>query len=67
MFCEGYVKENIEKWGAGVDDWRLLFQVDSDGNMNIDWGDVGVVYFWIRKQDLANRNFDNVWTIMQCC
>jgi len=70
VYCggpEGYVKENVDKWGAGVDDWRLLFQVDSDENMNVVWGDVGIVYFWIRKQDLANKNFENIWTIMQCC
>ena len=30
------------------------------------WGDVGKLYFWIRKQDLARRDFSNVWMIMQC-
>ncbi|MGN0700170.1 MAG: DUF1963 domain-containing protein [Oscillospiraceae bacterium] len=30
------------------------------------FGDCGHIYFWIRKADLAARNFDNVWLILQC-
>ena len=29
-------------------------------------GDVGNLYFYIRKQDLAERNFDKVWLVLQC-
>lgn len=45
-------------------DWRLLLQVDSDEHMT--WGDVGHIYFWIRKQDLEERDFSNCWLILQC-
>jgi uncharacterized protein YwqG len=57
----------------GIDDWTLLYQCDSDdtdydggpgiGNM---WGDCGLLYFWIRKSDLAARRFERTWTILQC-
>jgi uncharacterized protein YwqG len=30
------------------------------------WGDAGRLYFWIRKQDLAEQSFDAVWAILQC-
>ncbi|UDQ99492.1 DUF1963 domain-containing protein [Lentisphaerota bacterium WC36G] len=30
------------------------------------WGDSGMIYFWIRKQDLKARNFENVWLHLQC-
>ena len=30
------------------------------------FGDCGKIYFNIRKEDLKNRNFDNVWLILQC-
>ena len=30
------------------------------------FGDCGHLYFWIRKQDLQNRDFDHVWMILQC-
>lgn len=49
-------------------EWELLLQIDSDhegpGWM---WGDVGRLYFWLRKQDLAARRFDNAWLVLQCC
>ena len=52
---------------GGWQDWILLLQIDTDeegpGWM---WGDCGRIYYWIRKQDLAARNFDNVWLVLQC-
>ncbi|MBI1279377.1 MAG: DUF1963 domain-containing protein [Anaerolineaceae bacterium] len=47
-------------------DWQLLFQIDCDNNLKVEWGDAGMVYFWIRKQDLQNKIFDKTWAIMQC-
>jgi uncharacterized protein YwqG len=46
-------------------DWRLLLQVDSDDH-GMMWGDVGHIFFWIRKQDLAERDFSKCWLILQC-
>ncbi len=51
---------------AGAADWRLLFQLDSDDAASMMWGDLGMLYFWIRKQDLSAREFGKVWTILQC-
>jgi len=50
----------------GVKDWQLLLQLDCDGNLDWMWGDAGMVYFWIRSQDLEPQNFSNVWCEMQC-
>ena len=53
---------------AKADQWMLLFQmgtVESD-HYELMFGDCGHIYFWIRKSDLANMNFDNVWLILQC-
>jgi uncharacterized protein YwqG len=50
----------------GVKDWQLLLQLDSDDNLDWMWGDAGVIYFWIRKQDLEKQDFSNVWCEMQC-
>jgi uncharacterized protein YwqG len=30
------------------------------------WGDLGMLYYWIREEDLAARRFDRVWGISQC-
>jgi uncharacterized protein YwqG len=59
---------------AGIGDWMLLFQCDSDdtdydgkgigiGHM---WGDCGLLYFWVRRQDVGARDFTRTWTILQC-
>jgi uncharacterized protein YwqG len=50
----------------GVKDWQLLLQLDSDDNLDLMWGDSGMLYFWIRKQDLERHDFSNVWCEMQC-
>jgi uncharacterized protein YwqG len=52
--------EAREKAKAKKGDWQLLLQVDSDSNAGMMWSDMGTICFYIRKQDLANRNFDNV-------
>jgi uncharacterized protein YwqG len=49
-----------------ADEWTLLFQMDSDDNCRAMWGDCGMIYFAIKRDDLRNRNFDNVWAVFQC-
>jgi uncharacterized protein YwqG len=46
--------------------WRLLLQVDSDDAAGLMWGDSGMLYYWIRDDDLAARRFDRAWCVMQC-
>lgn len=64
--ASGYEDPRALELEANADDWILLLQVDSDEGIDLMWGDVGSVYFWIKKADLASRNFDNVWMILQC-
>lgn len=50
-------------------DWILLFQLDTvtdEKDFELMWGDMGRLYFYIRKDDLINRHFENVWTVLQC-
>ena len=47
-------------------DWRLLMQIDTDDDADMMWGDAGMIYFWIRDQDLRARRFDKTWMIFQC-
>lgn len=46
--------------------WKLLFQLDSEDNAEMMWGDSGRLYFWIKEKDLNNRNFEKTWLILQC-
>ncbi len=49
-------------------DWVLLFQMDTveSDDYELMFGDCGHIYFWIKKEDLANKNFENIWLILQC-
>lgn len=45
-------------------DWTLLFQMGTDSGL--EFGDVGHINYWIKKQDLARCDFDKAWLILQC-
>ena len=49
-------------------EWVMLFQMGTveDGDYELMFGDCGHIYFWIRKQDLLECNFDGAWLIQQC-
>ena len=69
IYCGDASEDNnprVEELKKGMKDWRLLLQIDSDENCEMMWGDVGRIYFWIKTEDLKNRNFDKVWLILQC-
>lgn len=69
LYCgdsSGYGDLRARALESGADDWELLLQLDSDDSAEIMWGDVGMLYFWIRRQDLAARRFARVWMTLQC-
>ena len=49
--------------GAGA--WRLLFQLDSEADAGMRWGDAGMLYFWIERDALKTMRFENVWMVLQ--
>ena len=70
IYCgnpDGYKDPGAPALRSGARDWRLLLQIDSDEKASMMWGDVGRIYYWIRKDDLAARNFNNAWFDLQCC
>lgn len=70
LYCgdtSGYEDPRAAELAAGARDWRLLLQLGSDEDgLGVMWGDVGRLYFWIRRQDLAAGRFEAAWTILQC-
>ncbi len=48
------------------DPMLLLFQMDSDEMMDLQWGDMGIGHFFIREADLAARRFDRVQYSWDC-
>ncbi len=49
-------------------DWILLLQLTTLENEDWEWmwGDGGMLYFYIKKQDLAAKRFENAWFSLQC-
>ena len=47
------------------DDWKLLLQFDTDEELGVMWGDLGRIYFWIRKSDAIKNVFTNTCLILQ--
>lgn len=74
-FLMAWLQENEEAApGTGEEaelDWQLLLQLDSElfeklGTPGIMFGDSGLIYFGIRSEDLARRDFEKTWFTLQC-
>jgi hypothetical protein len=46
---------------AAEREWRLLLQVYSNEEADMDWAGGGVIHFGIARADLAARDFSRVW------
>ncbi|WP_150048991.1 MULTISPECIES: YwqG family protein [Methylomonas] len=69
VYCgnsEGYDCKQAEALKAHPNDWRLLLQFDSDEDIDAMWGDMGMLYFWVRESDARAAGFDDAWMILQC-
>ncbi len=58
-------ERKAKKLSKGDKDWVLLMQLDSDDSLWM-WGDLGMLYFWIRRQAPEARDFSKGWVILQC-
>jgi len=58
--------ECAERTKTAPEDWNLLLQVGSDPEIPFQWDDSGALYYWIRNEDLKERDFSKVICIEQC-
>ncbi len=69
MACEDeFSEKEKEEIEAAKEDWLLLFQLASiqdEEHGDLMFDDLGNIYFWIKKEDLAARKFENAWLILQ--
>ena len=65
---ESYPKQYQKEIKSASKDWILLFQMDTveTDDYELMFGDSGHIYFWIKKEDLKNKNFEDIWLILQC-
>lgn len=62
----GYEDPRVEELEKSAGDWKLLLQFDSDDDLEVMWGDAGMLYFWVREQEAQAGNFANAWLVLQC-
>lgn len=56
-----------KKVQEGTLQWELLLQVDSHMELNgMCWGDLGRLYWVMRRRDLLARRFERAWCLLQC-
>src|SRR5262249_16673268 len=69
IYCgnpEGYATSRAKQLENGAGNWRLLFQMDSDDELGVLWGDGGMLYFWVEQAPAKRGDFSNVWLVLQC-
>lgn len=59
-------KQSWDEAAARAHHWLLLLQFDTDGDLDVMWGDAGMIYFCIREDDLRAGRFENVHSTTQC-
>jgi len=55
----------VQELSKGANDWLLLLQVDSDHQAGMSWASTGMLYYWIKKEDLQAHNFEHTWLVLQ--
>jgi uncharacterized protein YwqG len=55
----------VDELSKGAKDWQLLLQVDSDEHAGMRWASDGMLYYWIKKEDMQARQFDHTWVVLQ--
>tara|TARA_R100000306_G_scaffold62400_1_gene69513 strand:+ start:17919 stop:18911 length:993 start_codon:yes stop_codon:yes gene_type:complete len=55
-----WLTSNREMIADEVDQWRLLFQLQSNSQMNLNINDADPLYVFIKHTDLMNRNFSDI-------
>jgi uncharacterized protein YwqG len=69
LYCgdsTGYDDPRAGAMTPGAADWKLLFQIDSDDDLGLMWGDCGRIYFWVRQEEARRGEFGNAWLVLQC-
>lgn len=63
---KAYKNAEAKDFESAKSKWKLLFQFDSDEELGVMWGDVGMLYFWVEQNKSISNDFENTWLILQC-
>jgi len=50
----------------GLDDWQLLWQIDSDDRLDFMWGDDGMLYIFVKREAVQKADLSSAWLDLQC-
>jgi len=70
LYCgdaSGYEDARAAELSKGAEDWQLLLQFDTDDDLDVMWGDAGMIYFWVQREAARRNDFSKAWLILQCC
>jgi uncharacterized protein YwqG len=56
---------NTDEQVKAAMEWHLLFQVDSDEQAGMLWANTGMLYYWLKSNDLQAHHFDAAWLVLQ--
>ncbi len=45
--------------------WQLVLQVDLDARTGMRWGSYGMIYYWLRLEDILEKQFSSAWLALQ--
>ena len=64
----GLQQEDKQDIRQKAKDWVLLLELGTIETDDFEWmfGDCGMLYYYIRKEDLAAKRFDKLWFSLQC-
>ena len=62
----GYHDPRATELGPASVDWRLLLQIDSDEEAGMMWGDSGRIYYWMHKNAMQERRWEQARLALQC-
>lgn len=59
------MREQCRRALPGAGEWLLLLQIDTDAAAGMRWANNGMLYYWIRRDDLRARRFADSWLVLQ--
>lgn len=62
--CNTKKRKELQK---SKDQWKLLFQLDTvtTKDFQLMFRDCGRIYYYIKEEDLKNKNFNDIWLVLQ--
>lgn len=45
--------------------WQCVLQIVTNEDLGMLWGDEGIIFVWMKDEDLKQRNFEHSWVILE--